>query len=178
MVKYLAVDSFIRIDHRVDGETLLDVFAAGSPVDFRKFRQGLYRFVHIVDQKAGPSVFDHFTAGAQVHRDHRHARGIRLCQNKSESFRDRVQVQQCSRVGKQFVLAWYVDRSDVADLPIIKMRFHLLLEVGLVLNDAGNQERPSALASDFDRQMNAFVRVNPAQKDQVVPAALVGAGTT
>ena len=57
LIKYLGVDSFIPLYHRVDGETLLDVFMADSTVYFGKLTQGLYRFVDVVDQKSGPPVF-------------------------------------------------------------------------------------------------------------------------
>ena len=38
-------------------------------------------------------VLDDLAAGAEIHRDHGHARGIGLGQDQAEPFRDRVQVQ-------------------------------------------------------------------------------------
>ena len=56
--------------------------------------KGPHRLVDVVDQKAGLPVLDHLAAGAEVHGDHGHARGIGFRQDQSESLRDGVQVQQ------------------------------------------------------------------------------------
>ena len=67
-------------------------------------------------------------------------------------------------------------RSCLVRLPIIQMGFHLLSEVGLVLNDARDHQRRPALASNLDCQMNTLVRVNPAEEDQVVTARFFCSG--
>ena len=53
------------------------------------------------------------------------------------------------------------------------MRLHLLPEVGLILDNARDEQRQPAQAGDLDRQMNTLVRVNPAEEDQVIAAAFL-----
>ena len=130
-----------------------------------------------VHQKPRLSVFDDFAAGAQIHRDNGHASGIGFCQNKSESLRDSVQVQQCSGTREQLILARYIHRPDVADR-LIQVRLDLLPKVCLILDNARDEQRQPAQASDLDRQMDTLVRVNPAEENQVITAKLPGAGTT
>src|ERR1039458_9357992 len=78
---------------------------------------GSYRLVDVINQKPRLSVFDHLTARAKVHGDSGHTSGIGFCQDKSESLRDSVQVQQSSGMREQLILARYVHRPDVADRP-------------------------------------------------------------
>ena len=59
---------------------------------------------------------------------------------------------------------------DEADVHAIQVRFHLLVEIGLVLDDARNDQPPAAQASHFNGQVDALIRVNPAEKNQVVAA--------
>ena len=155
----------------------LDAFAAGDAIDFSDPFHRLRRFVDGVHQKPRLSVFDDFAAGAQIHRDNGHASGIGFCQNKSESLRDSVQVQQRSGSREQLILARYVHRPDVADR-LIQVRLDLLPKVCLILDNARDEQRQSAQASDLDREMDALVRVNPAEENQVITARLPGAGTT
>lgn len=75
-VKDLVIDSFIRSYHRDDGESLLNVFAAGGAVYFAKLLQGLNRFVHGVDENPSLPVPICFTTGSEIHGDHGHASGI------------------------------------------------------------------------------------------------------
>ena len=72
---------------------LLDTAAASTSVDFRNSSNGPNCFIDVVNQKTGLPVFDHLTARAEVHGDDGHAGGIGFDQDKSESFRDGVQVQ-------------------------------------------------------------------------------------
>ena len=53
------------------------------------------------------------------------------------------------------------------------MGLDLLAEVGLVLDDPGNDQASPTPARDLDREMHAFVRVETAKEDQVVAAALL-----
>src|ERR1017187_7938058 len=160
------VDSFIGRDHRVHRKTFPDTSAAGGWIDLRKPLQRPHGFVDIVHQKTRPPLFNHFAAGAQIYRDHGYARGIGFRQDKSESFRDGVQMEQSTGTPEQLIFARYVHRPDVADV-LIEVRFHLLPEICLILDNARDEQRQSAPESDFDRQMDTFVRMNPAAKDQI-----------
>ena len=131
--------------------------------------QGPHRLVDVVDQETGLPVFDDFPARAEVHGDHGHAGGIGFRQNQSESFRDGVQVQQRSGMRKQRVLARHVHWPDVADC-LIEVGLHLFAEIGLILDNARDEQRQPAQARNFDRQMDTLVRVNPAEEDQVIAA--------
>ena len=53
------------------------------------------------------------------------------------------------------------------------MGFDLLVEVGLVLHDAGDDQASPAQARDLDREMNALVRMDAAEKDQVIAGAFL-----
>ena len=126
--KIVAVDSLVRLHHGLDRKALLDTPAARRAIDFVNALQCLHGFVNTIDQKSGLSVFDDFAAGTQIHGDDGHARGIGFRQNQAKSFRDSVQMEQRSGPREQFVLARDVHRSDIADLVIVQIGFHLLLE--------------------------------------------------
>ena len=52
------------------------------------------------------SVFDDFAAGAQVHGDDRHSRGIGFRQDQAKTFRDGVQMKQrLARANNSFLPA-------------------------------------------------------------------------
>ena len=90
-------------------------------------------------------------------------------------------VFRCSRARaacEQFILARNANRPDIADVLIIDVGLDLLPEVGLILDDSGDDQAPAAQASDLDGQMDTLVRVNPAQKNQVIAARFLKAGTT
>src|SRR5882762_9642622 len=53
------------------------------------------------------------------------------------------------------------------------MGFYLLTEVSLVLDNARDEQRQSALAGHLDRQMDALVWVNAAQENQMVPCGFL-----
>ena len=78
---------------------------------------------------------------------------------------------------EQRVLARHVHRPDVADR-LIEVGLHLLAEVGPILDNSRDEQRQPAQAGNFDGQMDALVRVNPAEEDQVIAATFPGAGTT
>ena len=78
---------------------------------------------------------------------------------------------------EQLVLARHVHRPDVADR-LIEVRLHLLAEVCPILDNARDEQRQPAQARNLDRQMDTLVRMNPAEEDQVISAALPGADTT
>src|ERR1039457_7553669 len=117
-IKDRRVNPFVRLHHGFDGKTLLNPQAAGAAIDFGKPLEGSYRLVDVINQKTRLPVFDHLTARAKVHGDSGHTSGIGFCQDKSESLRDSVQVQQSSGTREQLILARYVHRPDVADRPI------------------------------------------------------------
>ena len=66
----------------------------------------------------------------------------------------------------------HVHRPDVADL-LIKVRLHLFPEVCLILDDARDKQRQPAEVRNLNRQMDTLVRVNAAEKNQLIAAALL-----
>lgn len=46
----------------------------------------------------------------------------------------------------------------------------MLVKIRLVLDDSGDRQRQPALTRDFDGQVYAFVRMDAAQKNQIVAA--------
>src|SRR5205085_5871096 len=68
-------------------KTLLDSSAAGRAIDFVNSFQGFDRFLHTGYQKARLAILNDLAAGAEVHRDNRHAGGIGFSQDQSESDR-------------------------------------------------------------------------------------------
>ena len=135
--------------------------AAGAGIDFSEARESLRRLGDTVHQEPRVAILDDLAARAEIHRHHWYAGGIGLRQNQTESLGDSVQMQQRSRPREQSVLAWYVDRADIADCRV-EVRFHLLAEVFLVLNNARDEQRQSAQAGNLDCQMDALIRVNAA----------------
>ena len=135
-------------------------------------RQGLDGLAGAVHQEAGLAVLDHFAAGSLVHRDHGHTGGIGLRQNQAESLRDGVEVEQCPGAREQRILAGHVHRADVADF-LIQVRLDLFAKVRLILDDPSDEQRQSAPAGHFDRQVDALVGVNAAEEDQVVARAFL-----
>jgi hypothetical protein len=144
---------------------LLNPLPARVAIDFGKAFQRLDGLTHVRDQKSSPAILDHFTARAQVHGNNWHARGIRFNQNQSEPFRDSVQVDYSARPREQSIFFRYANRPDIADVAIIDVRFDLVLKVGLILDNAGDNQAPAAPASNFDSQMDALIRVNTTKKD-------------
>ena len=53
------------------------------------------------------------------------------------------------------------------------MGLDLLAEIGFVLNDAGDDQASLAQARDLDREMNALVWMDAAEKDQVITGAFL-----
>src|ERR1017187_9942857 len=121
------------------------------------------RLHHSLDREA---LLDSLAAGAEVHGDNGHASGIGFCQDKSESLRDGVQVQQHSGTREQLILARHVYWPDVSDR-LIQVGLHLLSEVCPILDNARDEKGQPAQASNLDRQMDTLIRVNPAEEDQV-----------
>ena len=109
------VDPLVGLHHGVDGKVLLDPSAASAAVDSRETVQALHRLVDVVHQEAGLSVLDDFTAGAEIHGDHRHAGGVGFRQDQSESLRDGIQVEQRPGLREQRVLARDIHRPEIAN---------------------------------------------------------------
>ena len=131
-IKNRRVNPFVRLHHGFDRKALLDPLAAGAAIDFRKAFQGPHRLVDIVDQETRLPVFDHLTAGAQVHGDHGHAGGIGFRQDQSESLRDGVQVQQRSGAARTIRSCPLRPPARCSEIVlIIEVRLDLLAEVGL-----------------------------------------------
>ena len=167
------VDMLIGCDHGGDRKAPLDAAPAGAAVDLGESAQRLDGLLGRADQETGLPVLDDLAAGAEIHRDHGHARGIGLGQDQAEPFRDRVQVQERARRREQRVLACHTHGPDVVDRAAIEMGLDLRAEIGLVLHDAGDDQAPPAQARDLDREMNALVRMDAAEKDQVVTGAFL-----
>jgi hypothetical protein len=110
-------------------------------------------------------VFDHLTAGAQVHGDNGHARSIRFCQNQPEPLRDSVQMDQSAGTREQLIFFRNANGSDIADFLIIDVRFDHCPIIDFILDDASDDQTTAAQAGDLNGQMNALVRVNAAEKD-------------
>ena len=92
-IKNRRVNSLVSLHHGFDRKVLSDSAAASRSVDFRNSSNGPNCFSDVVNQKTGLPVLDHLTARAEVHRNDGNAGGIGFDQDKSESFRDGVQVQ-------------------------------------------------------------------------------------
>ena len=116
---------------------------------------------------------NHFAAGAEVHGNDGHAGGVGFGQDKAEAFRNGIQMKQRAGLGEEFILALHIHGADVPNLPIFEVRLHLVAEVGLVLNDAGDEERPAAAAGHLNREMDAFVGVDASEEDEVIAARLL-----
>ena len=99
-----------------------------SPVDARNQIEALRGFHGIAGQKACHAIRDHLTAGAEVHRDHGHARCIGFRQDQAESLRDGVEMEQSVGAREQLIFPGDVDRPDEADVRAIEMRLDLFLE--------------------------------------------------
>ena len=73
---------------------------------------------------------------------------------------------------KQRVLACHVHWTDVTDLPS-ELRFHLLAEVSLILDNPRYKQWQPAPLSHLDREMDTLVGVNTAEEHQVLTYALL-----
>ena len=150
-----------------------DSAAASTSVDFRNSPNGPNCLSDVVNQETGLPVFNHLTARTEVHCDDGHAGCIGFDEDKSESFRDGVQVQYRSGPSKQFVLALHVHWSDIVDVLIVEMGFDLLPEIGFVLDNTSDYQTQSAQMSNLDGQMNTFIWVDPTKENQVITAGLL-----
>ena len=56
---------------------------------------------------------------------------------------------------------------------IVEVGFDLLPEIGLILDNASDEQAQSAQASNLDGQMNTLIRVNPAEENQVITAGFL-----
>ena len=59
------------------------------------------------------------------------------------------------------------DRAEIADPVAVEPRRHELVEVALVLDDSGKDERNPRLLGDVDRLHRPLVGVDPAEEQQV-----------
>src|SRR5579859_2016326 len=109
------------------------------------------------------SVFNHFAARSEIHRDHWHPRGVRFCQHQSESLRNSVEMQKSKCICEELVLAGDVDRPDIANGGI-EIWFNLFAKIFLILNNTGDQQRAATETRYGDRQVNTFVRMDSPQK--------------
>ena len=82
-------------------------------------------------------------------------------------------MEESSGSSKQFVLALHVHRPDVEDVLIVEMGLDLLPEIRLILNDTCDDQTHSAQASNLDGEMDTFIRVDPAQENQVFAATVL-----
>src|SRR5918996_4331743 len=167
------VDMFISCNHAGDRKVPLNAVPTGAAVDLGEPVQRLNGLLWGADQETGLPVLDDLAAGAEIHGDHGHARGIGLGQDQAKPFRDRVQVQQRACRCEQLVFACHTHGPDVVGSLAIEMRFDSLVEIGLVLHDAGDDQAPPTQARDLDREMNALVRMDAAEKDQVITGAFL-----
>ncbi len=60
------------------------------------------------------------------------------------------------------------DGTDVADVAAVEMGRHVLVEVLLVLHDAGDDQRPPRPTGDGDRLGRALVGMDAPEEQQVV----------
>ena len=67
----------------------------------------------------------------------------------------------------------HIHWSDIKEILTVEIGFDLVPEIGLILDNAGDDQAASAQASNLDGQMNAFIRVNPAEENQVITAGFL-----
>ena len=61
------------------------------------------------------------------------------------------------------------DRAEIADPVAVEPRRHELVEVALVLDDSGKDERNPRLLGDVDRLHRPLVGVDPAEEQRGTP---------
>ena len=127
----------------------------------------------VVHQEPRLPVLDHLAAGAEVHGDHGHAGRIGFRQHQSESLRDRVQVQAAPGRGR--TMHSCPPRPRARRIRICRFRCGSTCsrKYVLILDDAGDQQRQPTPLRNLDRQVDALVRVDPAEKDQIIAAGFL-----
>ncbi len=68
---------------------------------------------------------------------------------------------------EQGILFFHAHRSHVAYLLIVEVRLNLIPEVSRILHNAGDQQLSAALAGGLDRQVDTFIRMYPADEDEM-----------
>jgi hypothetical protein len=56
---------------------------------------------------------------------------------------------------------------------LTQVRFHLFPEVSAILDNSRDKQRQSAEARNLDGQVDALVRVNPAEENQAIAAVFL-----
>jgi hypothetical protein len=165
LVKNLGVDGFVSFDHRLNRESLFDPSAAGATIDLVDPVDRSDRTPDIGDEEARDFVLDHLAAGSEIGGDHWKARRVGFGKNQAKSFWNRVEMEQCKGSREQLVLRFDTDRANEGDLISVEVRFDLLAEIGFVLDNAGDDQIPSTGLRDLDRQVDALVGVDSAEKN-------------
>ena len=111
---------------------------------------------------------DQLRHAAAPERDDRRPTRHGFHDRQAERFLERDRVQQRQRAAQQRVAPLGPDAPDVANALAVELALHLLAEVRLVLDDAGDDQRVTRAARDLDRFPGALVGVDAAEEEQVV----------
>src|SRR3954453_8825840 len=77
-------------------------------------------------------------------------------------------MEKCRCLSEKSVLLDDVYRSDVGDFVAVNVWLDLLLKVGQILYNSGNDKAPAASKSNLDSEMNTLVGMNTSQKNQII----------
>src|SRR5581483_10327550 len=162
----------VVVDHPAGGEAALDARAHRAPVEPGSLRDRARGFADGVHEIAVLAVADELAEGAARTGDHRRAAGHRLDDAEPERLLEVDEMDERPRAAEQPGAAVGADRAEVADVLPVEPRLDLLLEVGAVLDDAGETERQPGAPGELDRFGRALVGVDPAEEKQVAAAAV------
>ena len=129
--------------------------------------------VDVVDEEAGLAVGDQLRHRAAVERDHRRPARHRLDDAVAERFVEPDEMQQRVRAAEQLRSLVRPTGADERHLVAVDARRDELVEVLLVLHDAGDHERHPARGGNVDRFCRSLVGMNSAEEQQIVARPLV-----
>jgi polysaccharide biosynthesis protein PslF len=133
------------------------------------------RLVGTGHEKAGGSMVDDLGHGTPVVGYHRGAAGHRFHHTEAERLVETDEVEQGMGPAENLDAVSGVDRTDEAHLAVIEVREDLGVEVALILDDAGDHQRPTRSAGYLDGLSGALVGMDPSE-EQEVSARLVAEG--
>ena len=122
-------------------------------------------------RKPGQAVGDQLGHRAAGVGDDRRAACHRLDDAVAERLVEVDEVQEGVGAAEHGCAVGGGDRSEVADAVAVDVRGDLLVEVALVLDDAGDDEAAAGRGRDLDGVGGALVGVDPPEEEQVIARA-------
>ena len=145
------VDGQVLVHHPLDIEAFFDRCAHRPPFERRRLADCCDRLLDGLDEETVLTVADQFRHRSARAGDHRGSAGHRLDDAEAERLVEVDQVQERARAAEQFAARARARPARGRSPALHRERFHEPLEVLVILDDPGDQQRQARPFRDFDR---------------------------